>query len=295
MTPLHPAIEVVKKTLQELLPAHKPEEREKLLRDVLENIDDHAEDKPTLTINMKELKLHIEKFVDHHLFEKEFEKTIKQYTKDLKLDEQKHLNNKVKEDMEKLQKKGMDFKKNPKALEIMMKLLVLKHCLNPDPKFNLKHRLKVDPAKETRENLDKLKIEYLKLLKELEKTDPKLVHELTKLMKEIFREMDKKIESREEQKNEISLLFRLIITLSDPPKDKEFEKLAADEKVKIITQGSLDGKYPSIPRTDINMPEGIIIFPNTPADVEKKDHIMKSPFDISKGPTPDGHKSSGKN
>lgn len=291
MTSVHSTIEVVKKTLKELLPEQKPEEQEELLRLLLNNIDEHAEKKPTLTINMKELKLHIEKFVDNHLFEKEFEtefkKTIQQYTKDLSDKEKADLKKEVEKDMKKMREKGMNFKKNPKALEVMMKLLVLKHCLNP-PKNHpgLERKLKVDPTIEMQNNLSKLKMEYMRLLKELEKTDPKLVLELKKVMKDVFRDIDKKIESQEELKEEITKLFRVLIELTNLPKEKEFKDLPPEDKVKIITQGSKDGQFGMIPRNDVDMPNDIIVFPKTPAAAEKEAPEARSSSDLGKTPTP---------
>lgn len=291
----HPIILEVENTLKELFPKQTPEERHELLKLVLKDIDDLliAERKPTLATNMKELKPHIDDFIFKHLFEKEFEKTLKLYIKDPTDKEKEDLKNEIKKDMEKMQqqKNGMDFKKNPKALEIMMKLLLLKHSLSRS--FDSKHpgfarKLKVDPKLELQNNISKLKMEYMKLLKELEtkldKNDP-LILELKNVMKNIFRDLDKKIELQQEPKDELTKLFRVLVSLSSfPPKEEEFKDLSSEQKVKIITQGSDSGKYASIPRNDVDMPNDVIVFPNTPVAAEKKDPILHSPFDISQGP-----------
>ncbi len=223
-------------------------------------------------IHPNDVKLYIKDTIINNIFEKEFEKTIKLYTKNLGPEEQKKLKQDIKKDMDEIHKKGIDLIKNPKAHEIMIKLLVLKHCPQ--------NKLKVDPTIETQNNISKLKMEYMKLLKELEldKKNLKLVQELKEFMKDIFLKLDKKIDSQQQPKDELSLFFKLLINLSDPPQGKEFEKLTSEQQVKIVTQGSEDGRYRTTPNTAIPMPDNILIFPNTPAALEK-DHSATSPGD----------------
>lgn len=220
--------------------------------------------------------------------EKEIENVIKQYTQ-LKLEEEERLKKQVKKEMDDIEKSGVKLNKNPTAQKTMIKLLVLKNC--PKPKL----KPGIDPTAEAKKNLTKLKKEYQDLIDELKKTDSTLADKLTIEMKRLFLEMENKIKLFEKENKldekqnidkEVSELFKTVITLSDPPQGKEFKDLKDEEKVKIVTQGSNEGKYRTTPKNDIDMPPSIIVFPGTPAANEIKDPEAKSTSILGKTPTP---------
>lgn len=255
----------IRALLTKLFPELKPEKLEPMVQLVLKEITREIQNQPTLELpsNKEALKLRIEDSIAKNILEEEHLKiSLEKYTKDLIPQEQKELKDKIKKEMEALRKKGLNLIKNPKAHQIMINLLVLKHCP--------KHRLKkdVDLVKETKHNLDELKRECEKLFKELEKTDPTLALKLKKHMDKAFDDIEKNLKLEKEPTKEISLLFRLLAVFSDQP--KEFEKLDPETKVTIVTQGSKEGKYRMIPDNALPMPTDIIVFPNTPASNEIK-------------------------
>lgn len=254
-------------TLKNLFPEAEPEALVQMMRPILKDIGNVIEKQPALEFNKQALKIHIEESIAKNILEEEdLKKSLKKYTKDLNPKEQLELKLQVKKEMDTLRKNNMNLVKNPKAHQIMINLLVLKHC----PKHKLKPEIRIDLALETERNLLKLKTEMQKLLEKLEKSDPALREKLMKEVDNIFIDMQKKIMEEKEPKEEITKLFKLITVFTDPPKDESFDRLTPEQKVKIVTQGSDEGKYAILPRNDIPMPDNIIVFKNTPAALEKE-------------------------
>lgn len=254
-TPIINLKQEVEHALQYFFPQLQPAELELAKHQVFKELSLVIEKNPTLEFNLQALRPHLENSIAHMVLDKRLTLALEHYTHHLDAQEYNELRANVKKDMEYMRSHGLNLLKNLKAHDMMMTLLIVKYC----PKHKLNPQ--IDPLKEGLENIQKLKLECQRLINEMQKMDPDAAKEITKILQDMLREMNKKILDQGELNKELGMLLKMVITLSE-------EKLSPEQKVKIVAQGSDDGKYQRELKGVI--PDNIVIYPRTPAAIQRK-------------------------